>query len=101
MIAYRGRILALRENGPPPYELDGEAHAGELHAIAYYPAWEHIRHLVVGPSGRVVLRRRRGRARHPGAVRLEPRAPHARGRHTADGRTRVLVRTRTVVPPTW
>ncbi|MGW1915218.1 hypothetical protein ACWCQS_31955 [Streptomyces sp. NPDC002076] len=53
MIPYRGRILALQENGPPPYELDGEAHAGELHAIAYYPACDHIRHLMVGPSGRV------------------------------------------------
>ncbi|GHE07944.1 carotenoid oxygenase family protein [Streptomyces alanosinicus] len=77
VIPYRGRILALQESGPLPYELDGElrtvgtydfkgtlhgaftahtkfdAHAGELHAIAYYPAWDHIRHMVVDPSGRV------------------------------------------------
>ncbi|MEV6836626.1 carotenoid oxygenase family protein [Streptomyces sp. NPDC051133] len=77
VIPYRGRILALQESGPPPYELDGElntrgtydfrgtlegaftahtkfdAHAGELHAIAYYPAWDHVRHLVVDPAGRV------------------------------------------------
>ncbi|MFI9803531.1 carotenoid oxygenase family protein [Streptomyces sp. NPDC052301] len=77
VIAYRGRILALQESGPLPYELDGElntrgthdfggtlegaftahtkfdAHAGELHAIAYYPAWDHVRHLVVDPAGRI------------------------------------------------
>ncbi|GGW12888.1 dioxygenase [Streptomyces capoamus] len=77
VVPYRGRILALQESGPLPYELDGElntvgaydfrgtlegaftahtkfdAHAGELHALAYYPAWDHIRHLVVDPSGRV------------------------------------------------
>ncbi|EST19864.1 carotenoid oxygenase family protein [Streptomyces roseochromogenus] len=77
VIPYRGRILALQESGPLPYELDGElgtvgpydfkgtleaaftahtkfdAHVGELHAIAYYPAWDHIRHMVVAPSGRV------------------------------------------------
>ncbi|MEU6065617.1 carotenoid oxygenase family protein [Streptomyces sp. NPDC047082] len=77
VIPYRGRILALQESGPLPYELDGElntvgthdfrgtlegaftahtkydAGAGELHAIAYYPAWDHVRHLVVDPSGRI------------------------------------------------
>ncbi|MEU4930210.1 carotenoid oxygenase family protein [Streptomyces yokosukanensis] len=77
VIPHRGRILALQESGPLPYELDGElrtvgtydfrgtlegaftahtkfdAHAGELHAVAYYPAWDHIRHMVVDPSGRV------------------------------------------------
>ncbi|MGW4566023.1 carotenoid oxygenase family protein, partial [Streptomyces sp. NPDC004561] len=77
VIPYRGRILALQESGPLPYELDGElgtagtydfggtlegaftahtkfdAHAGELHAIAYYPTWDHVRHLVVDPAGRV------------------------------------------------
>ncbi|MFB7500325.1 carotenoid oxygenase family protein [Streptomyces sp. NPDC056161] len=77
VIPYRGKILALQESGPLPYELDGElntvgthdfrgtldgafaahtkydAHAGELHAIAYYPTWDHVRHLVVDPSGRV------------------------------------------------
>ncbi|MGV4983797.1 carotenoid oxygenase family protein [Streptomyces sp. NRAIS4] len=77
VIPYRGRMLALQESGPLPYELDGElgtvgtydfggtlegaftahtkfdVHAGELHAIAYYPAWDHVRHLVVDPSGRV------------------------------------------------
>ncbi|MFG2602470.1 carotenoid oxygenase family protein [Streptomyces sp. NPDC048514] len=77
VIPYRGRILALQESGPLPYELDGElgtvgtydfrgtlegaftahtkfdAYAGELHAVAYYPAWDHVRHLVVDPAGRV------------------------------------------------
>ncbi|MFJ8156410.1 carotenoid oxygenase family protein [Streptomyces sp. NPDC094468] len=77
VIPYRGRILALQESGPLPYELDGElntvgthdfrgtlegaftahtkydAHAGELHAITYYPTWDHVRHLVVDPAGRV------------------------------------------------
>ena len=31
-----------------------DAHADELHAIAYYPTWDHVRHLVVDPTGRVV-----------------------------------------------
>ncbi|MGW1797627.1 carotenoid oxygenase family protein [Streptomyces sp. NPDC001984] len=77
VIPYRGRILALQESGPLPYELDGElntvgtydfrgtlegaftahtkydAAAGELHAVAYYPTWDHVRHVVVDPSGRV------------------------------------------------
>ncbi|MFF4546967.1 carotenoid oxygenase family protein [Streptomyces sp. NPDC001406] len=77
VIPYRGRILALQESGPLPYELDGElntvgthdfrgtlegaftahtkydAGAGELHAVAYHPTWDHVRHLVVDPAGRV------------------------------------------------
>ncbi|MFF1490189.1 carotenoid oxygenase family protein [Streptomyces sp. NPDC058319] len=77
VIGHRGRILALQEGGPLPYELDGEldtvgtydfrgslegafaahtkfdAHTGELHAITYYPTWDHVRHLVVDPAGRV------------------------------------------------
>lgn len=77
VIPYRGRILALQESGPLPYELDGDLgtvgtydfrgtlegafaahtkfdmHAGELHAIAYHPTWDHVRHLVVDPAGRV------------------------------------------------
>ncbi|MFJ6388321.1 carotenoid oxygenase family protein [Streptomyces sp. NPDC091972] len=77
VIPHRGRILALQESGPLPYELDDElntvgtydfrgtlegaftahtkfdAYAGELHAIAYYPTWDHVRHLVVDPRGRV------------------------------------------------
>ncbi|MFF7446334.1 MULTISPECIES: carotenoid oxygenase family protein [unclassified Streptomyces] len=77
VIGHRGRILALQESGPLPYELDDElntvgtydfrgtlegaftahtkfdARAGELHAIAYYPTWDHVRHLVVDPTGRV------------------------------------------------
>lgn len=77
VIPHRGRILALQESGPLPYELDDElntvgtydfrgtlegaftahtkfdVHAGELHAIAYYPTWDHVRHLVVDPAGRV------------------------------------------------
>ncbi|MFB6819848.1 carotenoid oxygenase family protein, partial [Streptomyces sp. NPDC056347] len=77
VIPYKGRILALQESGPLPYELDGElntvrphdfratlegaftghtkydAVADELHAVAYYPAWDHVRHIVVDHTGRV------------------------------------------------
>ncbi|MFJ6015038.1 carotenoid oxygenase family protein [Streptomyces sp. NPDC092952] len=77
VIPYKGRILALQESGPLPYELDGElntvrphdfratlegaftAHtkydavADELHAVAYYPTWDHVRHIVVDHTGRV------------------------------------------------
>ncbi|MFI1102749.1 carotenoid oxygenase family protein [Streptomyces melanogenes] len=77
VIPYKGRILALQESGPLPYELDGElntlrpydfrstlsgaftahtkydARADELHAVAYYPTWDHVRHLVVDRTGRV------------------------------------------------
>ncbi|WP_460444260.1 carotenoid oxygenase family protein, partial [Amycolatopsis magusensis] len=75
VISHHGRILALQESGPPPYELDGElntlgpydfggsldgaytahtkfdAHTDELHAVTYHPAWDHVRHLVVDRSG--------------------------------------------------
>jgi carotenoid cleavage dioxygenase len=78
VIPYKGRVLALQESGPLPYELDEElntlapfdfggsltgaftAHtkydeqADELHAIAYYPTWDHVRHLLVDSSGKVV-----------------------------------------------
>ncbi|MDC2956581.1 carotenoid oxygenase family protein [Streptomyces gilvifuscus] len=77
VIPYKGRILALQEGGPLPYELDGEldtvrpydfrstlqgaftAHtkydtaADELHAIAYYPTWDHVRHIMIDRTGRV------------------------------------------------
>ncbi|MFJ2875373.1 carotenoid oxygenase family protein [Streptomyces sp. NPDC087298] len=77
VIPYKGRILALQESGPLPYELDGElntvrpydfrstlegaftAHtkydavADELHAVAYYPTWDHVRHLMIDRTGRV------------------------------------------------
>lgn len=77
VIPYKGRILALQESGPLPYELDGElntvrpydfrstlkgaftahtkydAAADELHAVAYYPTWDHVRHLVIDGTGRV------------------------------------------------
>ncbi|HEY8981910.1 MAG TPA: carotenoid oxygenase family protein [Streptomyces sp.] len=77
VIPYKGRILALQESGPLPYELDGElntvrpydfrstltgaftahtkydAAADELHAIAYYPTWDHVRHLMIDRTGRV------------------------------------------------
>ncbi len=76
-IASAGRTLATVESGPLPYELSDEldtvgpcdfggtlpggfaAHTkadpltGELHAIAYYWAWDHVQHLVVGSGGRV------------------------------------------------
>ena len=65
------------ESGPLPYELSAEldtvgpcdfggtlpggfaAHTkadpgtGELHAIAYYWAWDHVQHVVVSPAGQV------------------------------------------------
>ncbi|RKN40837.1 carotenoid oxygenase family protein [Streptomyces hoynatensis] len=77
VIPFHGRVLALQESGPAPYELDEElgtvgvhdfrgtlrgaftahtkldAYAGELHAVTYYPTWDHVRHLVVDRSGRV------------------------------------------------
>ncbi|MFJ5262455.1 carotenoid oxygenase family protein [Streptomyces sp. NPDC088387] len=77
VIPYKGRILALQESGPLPYELDGElntlrpydfrstlegaltAHtkydavADELHAVAYYPTWDHVRHIMIDGTGRV------------------------------------------------
>lgn len=77
VIPYKGRILALQEGGPLPYELDGElntvrphdfrsslrgaftahtkydAAADELHAVAYYPTWDHVRHIMIDRTGRV------------------------------------------------
>ncbi|MFI6345301.1 carotenoid oxygenase family protein [Streptomyces sp. NPDC050560] len=77
VIPYKGRILACQESGPLPYELDGDlntvrphdfrgtlegaftahtkydARADELHAITYYPAWDHVRHLMIDRTGRV------------------------------------------------
>ncbi|MEU6103981.1 carotenoid oxygenase family protein [Streptomyces flaveolus] len=77
VIPYKGRILAMQEGGPLPYELDGElgtvrpydfrstlqgaftahtkydAAADELHAIAYYPTWDHVRHIMIDRTGRV------------------------------------------------
>jgi len=77
VIAHSGRTLATVEAGPLPYELSYEldtigpcdfagtlpggyaAHTkpdrrtGELHAIAYYWAWDHVQHVVVDPAGQV------------------------------------------------
>ncbi|MGW2226102.1 carotenoid oxygenase family protein [Streptomyces formicae] len=77
VIPYKGRILAVQESGPLPYELDGElgtvrpydfrgtlkgaftahtkydAAADELHAVAYYPTWDHVRHIMIDRTGRV------------------------------------------------
>lgn len=77
VIPYKGRVLALQESGPLPYLLDEElatagpydfggtlsgaftahtkydARADELHAVTYYPTWDHVRHLVVDHTGRV------------------------------------------------
>ena len=77
IIRHAGRILATVEAGPLPYELSGEletlgpcdfrgtlpggfaAHTkpdhrtGELHAIAYYWAWDHVQHIVIDGRGRV------------------------------------------------
>jgi carotenoid cleavage dioxygenase len=77
IIGHGGRTLATVEAGPLPYELTYEldtvgscdfggslpggfaAHTkldhqtGELHAIAYYWAWDHVQHIIVSPAGRV------------------------------------------------
>ena len=77
IIFHGGRTLATVEAGPLPYELSYEldtigpfdfggtlpggfaAHtkldhdAGELHAIAYFWAWDHVQHVVVDAAGRV------------------------------------------------
>jgi carotenoid cleavage dioxygenase len=78
IIAHAGRILATVEAGPLPYELSDEldtrgpcdfggtlpggfaAHTkldprtGELHAIAYFWAWDHVQHVVVDAAGQVI-----------------------------------------------
>jgi len=75
IIRHAGRILATVEAGPLPYQLSDEletqgpydfggtlpggfaAHTkldrrtGELHAIAYFWAWDHVQHVVVGADG--------------------------------------------------
>ena len=77
IIRHGGRFLATVEAGPLPYELSGEletlgpcdfggtlpggfaAHTkldprtGELHAIAYFWAWDHVQHVVIGTDGKV------------------------------------------------
>jgi carotenoid cleavage dioxygenase-like enzyme len=77
IIAHAGRYLATVEAGPLPYELSGEldvlgpcdfagtlpggfaAHTkldhatGELHAIAYFWAWGHVQHVIIGAGGTV------------------------------------------------
>jgi carotenoid cleavage dioxygenase len=77
IIGHGGRILATVEAGPLPYELSPEldtlgpcdfagtlpggfaAHSkvdprtGELHAIAYFWAWDHVQHVVIDPAGKV------------------------------------------------
>jgi carotenoid cleavage dioxygenase-like enzyme len=77
IISHAGRTLATVEAGPLPYELTYEldttgpcdfggtlpgglaAHTkidhetGELHAIAYYWAWDHVQYVIVGAAGTV------------------------------------------------
>jgi carotenoid cleavage dioxygenase len=77
IIHHAGRYLATVESGPLPYELSGEldtlgpcdfggtlpggfaAHTkpdrrtGELNAIAYYWAWDHVQHVVINAAGQV------------------------------------------------
>jgi carotenoid cleavage dioxygenase-like enzyme len=77
IIAHAGRFLATVEAGPLPYEVSGElatissynfggtlpggyaAHTkldhatGELHAIAYFWAWDYVQHVVVDATGKV------------------------------------------------
>ena len=76
IIGHGGRTLATVEAGPLPselsYELDTigpcdfggtlpggfaahpklDHHTGELHAIAYFWAWDHVQHVVVDAAGR-------------------------------------------------
>jgi len=78
IISHGGRILATVEAGPLPYELDDElgtigpydfggtlpggfaAHTkldhrtGELHAIAYFWAWDHVQHVVIDAAGKLI-----------------------------------------------
>jgi carotenoid cleavage dioxygenase-like enzyme len=78
IIWHGGRYLATVEAGPLPYELSDEldtigpcdfggtlpggfaAHTkldhatGELHAIAYFWAWDHVQHVVVDAAGKVI-----------------------------------------------
>jgi carotenoid cleavage dioxygenase-like enzyme len=78
IISHAGRTLATVEAGPLPYELSEEldtigpcdfggtlpggyaAHTkldprtGELHAIAYFWAWDHVQHVVIDVAGRVI-----------------------------------------------
>ena len=77
IIAHAGRTLATVEAGPLPYELSHDldtigpcdfggtlpggfaAHTkldprtGELHAIAYFWAWDHVQHVVIDAAGQV------------------------------------------------
>jgi carotenoid cleavage dioxygenase-like enzyme len=77
IISHAGRTLATVEAGPLPYQLTYEldtigpcdfdgtlpggfaAHTkldhqtGELHAIAYFWAWDHVQHVVVDAAGKV------------------------------------------------
>ncbi len=78
IISHAGRTLATVEAGPLPYELSYEldtigpcdfggtlpggfaAHTkldratGELHAIAYFWAWDHVQHVVADAAGTVI-----------------------------------------------
>jgi carotenoid cleavage dioxygenase-like enzyme len=77
VIAHSGRTLATVEAGPLPYELSydldtlgpcdfggtlpggyaahtkADRRTGELHAIAYYWAWDHVQHVVIDGAGQV------------------------------------------------
>ncbi|MGD0376683.1 MAG: carotenoid oxygenase family protein [Streptosporangiaceae bacterium] len=77
ILAHGGRTLATVEAGPLPYELSYDletvgpcdfggtlpggfaAHTkvdqrtGELHAIAYFWAWDHVQHVVIDAAGQV------------------------------------------------
>jgi carotenoid cleavage dioxygenase-like enzyme len=77
VIAHAGKLLAMSESGPRPFELDAElrtvarvdfegtlpngftAHpkvdplTGEMHAVAYYFGLPYVQYIVVGVDGRV------------------------------------------------
>lgn len=95
-VAHGGRTLATVEAGPLPYELTDEletvgpcdfagtlpggfaAHTkldhetGELHAIAYFWAWDYVQHVVVDATGKVT-RTTTSRSEHQARVGVLPR----------------------------
>ena len=114
IIRHAGRYLATVEAGPLPYELSDEldtigpsdfggtlpggfaAHTkpdrrtGELHAIAYFWAWDHVQYLVIGPDGKTASAtdipvpdgddaRLRAHREVRGAVRSAGHVQHGRG----------------------
>ena len=102
IISHGGRTLATVEAGPLPYELSDEldtigpcdfggtlpggfaAHTkldhrtGELHAIAYFWAWDHVQHVTVDADGKGHPHHRHPGRRRPDDARLRAH-PQLRG----------------------